>query len=120
MLFGIADCIEQDTGIKRGPRDVMQAVWNALDAAEYRDSAKGKTVDYMDAKAGEFTGFYWGIPGNLEDVPDDFKFATYGLYEFPYYCNGCIFPSDTVSAIMAFRSAGMEHKVALAKCIQFH
>jgi len=113
VLFGIADCIEQDTGIKRGPRDVMQAVWNALDAAEYRDSAKGKTVDYMDAKAGEFTGFYWGIPGNLEDVPDDFNFATYGLYEFPYYCNGCIFPSDTVSAIMAFRSAGMEDKAAI-------
>ena len=73
VLFGIAGCIEADTGLPRGPRDVMQALWDALEAAEYRDSAQEKTVDYIDSKAGNYTGFYWGIPGNLEDVPDDYQ-----------------------------------------------
>ena len=106
MLFGIADCLEQDAGLKRGPRDVMQALWDALDAAEYRDSAKGKIVDYIDAKTGNYTGFYWGIPCNLEYVPDAYNFQNYGSYEFPYYCNGGIFPQDTVAAIMAFAARG--------------
>jgi len=113
VLFGIADCIEQDTGLKRGPRDVMQALWEELDAVEYYDSAKAKTVDYMDTKAGEFNGFYWGLPINLKDVPDDFNFQNYGSFEFPYYCNGCIVPMDTVAAITAFRRAAMEDKAAI-------
>ena len=113
VLFGIADCIEQDTGRPRGATDVMQSLWNALAAAEYQDSAKGKTVRYIDPKANNYTGFYWGIPGNLQDVPDAYNFSTYGTYEFPYYCNGGIFPQDTVAAIMAFRSAGMEDKAMI-------
>ena len=110
VIFGIADCIELDTGIPCGPRDVMEALWNALDAAGYRDSAEGKTVDYIDANSGTYTGFYWGIPNNLEDVPDDYNFQGYGAHEFPYYCNGGIFPLDTVAAIMAFRRAGMNDR----------
>ena len=115
VLFGIADCIKADTGLPRGPRDVMQALWDAFESAEYRDSAKGKTVDYIDSKAGNYTGFYWGIPGNLEDVPDDCNFQSYGAYEFPYYCNGGIFPQDTVTAIMAFSSAGMNDKADIIR-----
>ena len=115
VLFGIAGGLEADTGLKRGPRDVMQALWDAFEAAEYRDSAKGKTVDYIDSKTGNYTGFYWGIPGNLEDVPDDFNFQNYGAYEFPYYCNGAIFPQDTVTAIMAFSSAGMNDKADIIR-----
>jgi len=46
-------------------------------------------------------------------VPDDFNFQNYGSFEFPYYCNGCIVPMDTVAAIMAFRRAGMEDKAAI-------
>ena len=115
VLFGIADCIKADTGLPRGPRDVMQALWDALEAAEYRDSTKEKTVDYIDSKTGNYTGFYWGIPGNLEDVPDDYNFQSYGAYEFPYYCNGCIFPQDTVTAIMAFSSAGMNDKADIIR-----
>ena len=115
VLFGIADGLEADTGLKRGPRDVMQALWDAFEAAEYRDSAKGKTVDYIDSKTGNFTGFYWGIPCNLEDVPDDYNFQNYGAYEFPYYCNGGIFPQDAVTAIMAFSSAGMKDKADIIR-----
>lgn len=29
--------------------------------------AKGRTVDYIDSKTGNCTGFYWGTPCNLED-----------------------------------------------------
>ena len=115
VIFGIADCIELDAGFKYGSRDVMEALWNALDAVEYRDSAKGKAVDYIDAKSGSYTGFYWGIPNNLEDVPDAFNFSNYGNYEFPYYCNGGIFPLDTVAAIMAFSSAGMKDKADIIR-----
>jgi hypothetical protein len=115
VLFGIADCLEADTGLTRGPRDVMQALWDTLEAAEYRDSAKGMMVDYIDSKTGNYTGFYWGIPGNLEDVPDDYNFQSYGAYEFPYYCNGCIFPQDTVTAIMAFSSADMNDKADIIR-----
>ena len=115
VLFGIADGLEADTGLKRGPRDVMQALWDAFEVAEYRDSAKGKTVDYIDSKTGNFTGFYWGIPCNLEDVPDDYNFQNYGAYEFPYYCNGAICPQDAVTAIMAFSSAGMNDKADIIR-----
>ena len=115
VLFGIADGLEADTGLKRGPRDVMQALWDAFEVAEYRDSAKGKTVDYIDSKTGNFTGFYWGIPCNLEDVPDDYNFQNYGAYEFPYYCNGAICPQDAVTAIMAFSSAGMKDKADIIR-----
>jgi len=115
VLFGIADGIEADTGLPRGPRDVMQALWDAFEAAEYRDSAKGKTVDYIDSKTGNYTGFYWGIPVNLEDVPDDYNFQHYGTYEFPYYCNGGIFPQDAVAAVMAFSSAGMNDKAGVIR-----
>lgn len=113
VLYGIAECLEQDTGLKHGNKDVMQALWDALDAAEYRDSKLGKTVDYMDAKSGNYTGLYWGIPGNLEDVPDAYNFQSYGSCEFPYYCNGCIFPSDTVTTITAFAKAGMKEQAAI-------
>ena len=115
VLFGIADGLEADTGLKRGPRDVMQALWDAFEVAEYRDSAKGTTVDYIDSKTGNFTGFYWGIPCNLEDVPDDYNFQNYGAYEFPYYCNGAICPQDAVTAIMAFSSAGMNDKADIIR-----
>lgn len=115
VLFGIADGLEADTGLKRRPRDVMQALWDAFEVAEYRDSAKGKTVDYIDSKTGNFTGFYWGIPCNLEDVPDDYNFQNYGAYEFPYYCNGAICPQDAVTAIMAFSSAGMNDKADIIR-----
>jgi hypothetical protein len=110
VLFGIAACLEQDTGVQRGARDVMQALWDALEAAGYPDSAKGSTVDYIDSQTGNYTGFYWGIPCNLEDVPDAYNFQTFGSYEFPYYCNGGIFPQDTVAAIAAFGKAGMRDK----------
>ena len=115
VLFGIADRIEADTGLPRGSRDVMQALWDALEAAEYRDSATGKTVDFIDSKTGNYTGFYWGILGNLVDIPDDYNFQSYGAYEFPYYCNGCIFPQDSVAAIMAFSSAGMNDKADIIR-----
>lgn len=113
VVYGIADCIQQDTGLERGSRDVLQSLWDALDAAEYRDSAKGKVVDYIDAKTGNYTGFYWGIPCNLESVPAAYNFQNYGSFEFPYYCNGGIFPQDTVTAIMAFGRAGMKDKAEL-------
>ncbi len=113
VLYGIAQCLKQDTGLARGDKDVMQALWIALDAAEYRDTKKGKTVDYMDAKTGNYTGLYWGIPGNLESVPTAYNFQNYGSFEFPYYCNGCIFPQDTVTTITAFAKAGMRDKAAL-------
>ena len=110
VIFGIADCIRQDTGLERGPSDVLQSLWDAFEAAQYRDSAKGKTVDYIDAKTSSYTGFYWGIPCNLESVPAAYNFQNYGSIEFPYYCNGGIFPQDTVAAIMAYRRAGMKDK----------
>jgi hypothetical protein len=72
-------------------------------------------VDYIDSKTGNFTGFYWGIPCNLEDVPDDYNFQNYGAYEFPYYCNGAICPQDAVTAIMAFSSAGMNDKADIIR-----
>ena len=70
---------------------------------------------YIDSKAGNYTGFYWGIPCNLEDVPDDYNFKNYGTYEFPYYCNGGIFPQDAVTAVMAFSSAGMNDKADIIR-----
>lgn len=115
VVFGIADCLDRDTGIHRGARDVMQSLWDALEAAEYHDSAKGTTVDYIDSKSGNYTGFYWGIPCNLEDVPDAYNFADYGTHEFPYYCNGGIFPQDTVVTITAFERAGMRDKAELIR-----
>jgi hypothetical protein len=115
VLFGIADCLQQDAGIQCGAREVMQALWDALATAAYPDTAKGKTVRYIDPAKGDFTGFYWGIPCNLEDVPDAYNFQGYGAYEFPYYCNGGIFPQDTVTAIMAFASAGMKDKADLIR-----
>ncbi len=115
VLFGIADGLEQDTGIRRGAREVMQQLWNDLAAAQYVDSAQGKTVKYIDPQNGDYTGFYWGIPCNLEDVPDAYNFQSYGAYEFPYYCNGGIFPQDTVAAIMAFSSAGMTEQAELIR-----
>lgn len=113
VVYGIAECLEQDTGLKRGNKDVMRALWAALEAAEYRDTKKGKTVKYMDAKSGNSTGLYWGIPGNLESVPAAYNFQDYGKHEFPYYCNGCIFPSDTVTTITAFMRAGMKDEATL-------
>jgi len=113
VVYGIAECLKQDTGLERGDKDVMQSLWAALDAAEYRDTKKGKTVDYMDAKSGNYTGLYWGIPGNLDNVPAAYNFQNYGSHEFPYYCNGCIFPSDTVTTITAFIKAGMKDKATL-------
>ncbi len=115
VLFGIADCLERDTGLARGPRDIMQALWDALVAAGYWDSAGGKRVDYIDPATGDYTGFYWGIPCNLEDVPDPYNFADYGSHEFPYYCNGGIFPQDTVAAISAFARAGMTEEADLIR-----
>ena len=47
-----------DTGLQRGDKDVMQSLWEALDTAGYRDTLKAKTVDYMDAKRGDYTGLY--------------------------------------------------------------
>ncbi len=114
-LFGIADCLEQDAGIKVTARDVMQQLWDDLASASYFDSAKGKTIRYMAPELGDYTGLYWGIPGNLEDVPDEYNFADYGKHEFPYYCNGGIFPQDTVPAIMAFSSVGMKEKADTIK-----
>lgn len=115
VLFGIADCLEGDAGIAATARDVMQQLWDDLVAAQYHDSAKGKTVRYMAPESADYTGLYWGIPCNLEDVPDEFNFADYGKHEFPYYCNGGIFPQDTVAAIMAFSSVGMQDKADLIK-----
>jgi hypothetical protein len=113
VVYGIAQCLEQDTGLVRGNRDVMRALWAALEAAEYRDAKQGKTVDYMEARSGNFTGLYWGIPGNLESVPAAYNFQDYGKHEFPYYCNGCIFPQDTVTTITAFMRAGMKDEATL-------
>lgn len=115
VVFGIADCLEQDTGIKHGAKDVMQALWDALDSAEYFDSSKGKTIRYIDSKAKNYVGFRWGIPCNLEDVPDNYNFDDFGTHEFPYYCNGGIFPQDTVTTIMAFAKVGMRDKANLIK-----
>jgi len=115
VLWGIADCLEQDAGVRCTARDVMQKLWDDLNAAQYRDTAKGKVVDYMDAASGNYEGLYWGIPCNLEDVPDEYNYAGYGSHEFPYYCNGGIFPQDTVAAIMAFASAGMADKAETMK-----
>lgn len=72
-------------------------------------------MDYIDSGKGNYTGFFWGIPNNLEDVPDDYNFQSYGSYEFPYYCNGGIFPQDTVAAIMAFNRAGMNNRASLIR-----
>ncbi|MBM3494344.1 MAG: hypothetical protein FJX72_08495 [Armatimonadetes bacterium] len=115
VLFGIADCLERDAGIKITARDVMQQLWDDLAAARYFDSANGKTVRYMAPESGDYTGLYWGIPCNLEDVPDEFNFADYGRHEFPYYCNGGIFPQDTVAAIMAFSSVGMKEQADIIR-----
>lgn len=116
-MFGIAECLELDTGIQRGDRDVMQTLWNDLEAADYYDSAKGKKIDYIDSQTSNYVGFYWGIPGNLEDVPDTYNFQSYGSYDFPYYCNGGIFPQDMVVTIEAFAKAGMQDKAAIIKQI---
>jgi len=115
VLFGIADGLEQDTGLRKGSRDVMQRLWDDLAAAQYRDSARGKTVRYINPAAGDYTGFYWGIPCNLESVPPEFNFGDYGKHEFPYYCNGGIFPQDTVATIMAFTRVGMEEQAGLIR-----
>ena len=40
---------------------VMEALWSVLDAAEYHDSVKGKTVDDIDSKNGDDTGFCMGV-----------------------------------------------------------
>ncbi len=61
----------------------------------------------MDVKRGDHQGFYWGVPNNLFPVPPEYNFADFGKRPFPYYCNGGIFPQDTVAAIMAFRRVGM-------------
>ena len=100
---------------KAGVAKMMDDIGEADRAKEYRDSAKGNTVDYIDSEAGNYAGFYWGIPGNLEDVPDDYNFQSYGADEFPYYCNGCIFPQDTVTAIMALSSVGMNDKADIIR-----
>ena len=113
VLYGIADCIERDTGLARGPRDVMESLWEALDRAGYHDTAKGVDVDFIDAASGDWSGFRWGVPNNLEDVPDEYNFAGYGAHEFPYYCNGGIFPLDTVATIMALSRAGMADRAAI-------
>jgi hypothetical protein len=49
--YGMADCLQADAGVKCGARVVMSALWNAFEAAEYFDSAKGVKVDYIDGKA---------------------------------------------------------------------
>jgi hypothetical protein len=113
VLYGIADCIERDTGLPRGPRDVMESLWQALDRAGYHDTAKGVDVDFIDAASGDWSGFRWGVPNNLEDVPDEYNFAGYGAHEFPYYCNGGIMPSDAVATIMALARAGMADRAAI-------
>ena len=77
--------------------------------------ALANDIRYMAPELGDYTGLYWGIPGNLEDVPDEYNFADYGKHEFPYYCNGGIFPQDTVPAIMAFSSVGMKEKADTIK-----
>ena len=118
VLYGIADCLAADAGVTRGPKDVMQALWDAFEAAAYFDTAQGKRVDYIDGASGNFAGFRWGIPCNLEPVPAEYNFQGYGGHEFPYYCNGGIFPQDTVAAIAAFRRAGMADRAdAIARQI---
>lgn len=112
---GIADCLEIDAGIKHNSNDIMNALWHELSLASYFDSSKNKTVRYINPEDNDYTGFYWGIPGNLESVPADFNFANYGSYEFPYYCNGCIFPQDTISTINGFMKAGQMERANLIK-----
>lgn len=107
VLYGIADCLEADTGVKQGSSDVMRGLWAAFERAEYFDTAKQKRVDFMDSHTDSYPGFYWGVPNNLEPVPPEYNFQNYGAYEFPFYCNGGIFPLDTVATIAAFRRAGM-------------
>jgi hypothetical protein len=115
VLYGIADWLKEDTGIAHDAGDIMQALWDALDEAEYFDSKKNVRVDYMDEHAGDFPGFYWGIPNNLRDVPDSYNLKKWGSHEFPYYCNGGIFPQDTVATIMALDHAGMGDRAKLIK-----
>jgi glycogen debranching enzyme len=110
VLYGIAACLHRDAGVNRGDREIMQTVWDELEAVGYDDTAKGRHVDYIDPAKDDFTGFYWGIPNNLESVPPEHNFAHHGDAEFPYYCNGAIFPQDTVATIMAFARAGMDDR----------
>lgn len=110
VTYGMADCLEADAGVKCGAKEVMSALWDAFESADYYDSAKRVKVDYIDGKGGTYRGFFWGIPNNLESVPEAYNFAGYGKHEFPYYCNGGIFPQDTVATVMAFRRAGLVEK----------
>lgn len=107
VLYGLADSIERDTGHACGARQILESLWSALDRAGYHDTAKGTDVDFIDAASGDWSGFRWGVPNNLEDVPDEFNFAGYGVPEFPYYCNGGICPQDAVATIMALSRVGM-------------
>ena len=116
VLFGIADRIEADTGLPRGSRDVMQVLWDALEAAEYRDEYRHRENGGLHRlQDRQLHRLLLGHPGNLVDIPDDYNFQSYGAYEFPYYCNGCIFPQDSVAAIMAFPSAGMNDKADIIR-----
>lgn len=115
VIYGMADCLARDAGIDHGPREVMAQLWDDLAAAEYTDTAKGARVDYMDPARGEYPGLFWGIPCNLADVPDEFCFADFGSHEFPYYCNGGIFPQDTVATIVALRRAGLTAEAGLVQ-----
>ena len=116
VIYDIADRLFTDIGIDKNAADIMNALWDAFGRAEYIDSAQGnKKVVYINPAAGNYEGFRWGIPCNLQPVPPDFNFATYGEEEFPFYCNGGIFPQDVVFALKAFAKAGLPEKAQRIK-----
>jgi len=112
---GIADCLKQDVGVDWSGKDMLNRLWEEFDSAQYYDSAKKKQVKYIDTKSNNYEGFYWGIPTNLKSIPVEYNYSTYGEFEFPYYCNGGIFPQDTTFAIEAYNRVGMKDKADIIK-----
>ena len=112
---GIADCLKKDIGVNRTGKDMLNSLWEEFDRAQYYDSAKKKQVKYIDIKTGNYKGFYWGIPTNLKSVPVEYNYDNFGEFEFPYYCNGGIFPQDTTFAIEAYNKAGLDDKAEIIK-----
>lgn len=114
VLNGLADYLKEDTGIEKDGKDIMNTMWNLLQKAHYYDEEKNKEVYYID-KENEKSGFYWGIPGNLLPVPEEFNYGDFGKIAFPFYCNGGIFPSDTTYTIEALKRVGMDQEARAIK-----
>ena len=93
---------------------MMDDIGEADRAKEYRDSAKGNAVDYIDSEAGNYAGFYWGIPGNLEMRQTITTSRATGLLS-SLLLQRLHLPQDTVTAIMAFSSVGMNDKADIIR-----